>query len=59
MDDASVIREFVETLDDLTDRKKGNLARKLIEEYREIRDMYPNVHEYVYELTQPGGLEDF
>ena len=59
MNDAKAIRQFVETLDELTDRKKGSLIRKLTEEYNEIKDMYPSVEEYVNDLKQPDGLDGF
>ena len=59
VDDIAAIKAFVETLDDLTDRQKGNLTRKLVEEFREIKEMYPSVEDYVYEISQPGGLDDY
>jgi hypothetical protein len=58
MNERAAISAFVETLD-LTDRKKGNLIRKLVDEFREIQDMYLSVDEYVSEISRPGGLDDF
>ena len=59
MSDWGEIAAYVETLDDLTDRKKGNLIRKLRAEYTEIQDMYPSIGDYVEEISRPGGLDDF